>query len=59
MQTALHGTEVHTGDLGDLLVTLAFELTEPEDELMMLRKRLDLVSPTLERGWQIYGRGRS
>src|SRR5688572_4495977 len=43
MQAALHRPEVHAGDLGDLLVALALELAETEDEPVMLGELLDRV----------------
>ena len=43
MESALHRAEIHAGDLGDLLVALPLEFTQPEDESVMLRKLLDGV----------------
>src|SRR5688572_10709115 len=41
MQPALHRSQVHAGDLGDLLVALALELTEAEHQPMVLGQLLD------------------
>ena len=43
VQTALHRSQVHAGDLADLLVALPFELTEPKDQAMVLRELLHRV----------------
>ncbi len=41
VQSALDRAEVHTGDLGDLLIALPLEFPETEDQPMVLRQLLD------------------
>jgi len=43
MKPALDGSQVHSGDLRDLLVALSFKLPEPKDQPMVLRQLFDRV----------------
>ena len=40
MEPALHGAEIHPGDLRDLFVALSLELAQPEHEPVVLRELL-------------------